>query len=84
MPHLLKYGVPNEFFPDGFLPDGKVQYDAGMSGGCSWKPFEMLLSGLSAMGPMKFRFSVLILMPNDLLVQPWNKFLHALLIPGIA
>lgn len=41
--HLLKYGVPNEFFPDGFLPDGKVQYDAGMSGGCSWKPFEKQL-----------------------------------------
>lgn len=39
--HLLKYGVPNEFFSDGFLPDGKVQYDAGMSGGCCWKPFEI-------------------------------------------
>jgi hypothetical protein len=39
--YLLKYGAPNEFFPDGFLPDGKVQYDAGMSGGCSWKPFEI-------------------------------------------
>jgi hypothetical protein len=39
--HLFKYGVPNEFFPDGLLPDGKVQYDAGMSGGCSWKPFEI-------------------------------------------
>lgn len=39
--HLLKYGQPNEFFPDGLLPDGKVQFDAGMSGGCSWKPFEI-------------------------------------------
>ncbi|NJL55022.1 hypothetical protein HC928_07405 [bacterium] len=39
--YLLKHGVPNEFFPDGILPDGKVQYDAGMSGGGSWKPFEM-------------------------------------------
>jgi hypothetical protein len=39
--HLLRHGVPNEFFPDGLLPNGKVQYDAGMSGGCSWKPFEI-------------------------------------------
>jgi hypothetical protein len=39
--YLLKHGVPNEFFPDGYLPDGKVQYDAGMSGGGSWKPFEL-------------------------------------------
>jgi hypothetical protein len=39
--YLLKYGVSNEFFPDGCLPDGKVQYDAGMSGGASWKPFEI-------------------------------------------
>ncbi|MGL5942388.1 MAG: hypothetical protein ACRC2S_18830 [Waterburya sp.] len=38
---LLQRGVPNDFFPDGLLPDGKVQYDAGMSGGCSWKPFEI-------------------------------------------
>lgn len=34
--YLLKHGVPN-----GLFPDGKVQYDAGMSGGCSWKPFEI-------------------------------------------
>jgi hypothetical protein len=39
--YLLRHGVPNEFSPDGLLPDGKVQYDAGMSGGCSWKPFEI-------------------------------------------
>jgi hypothetical protein len=38
---LLRHGVPNELFPDGLLSDGKVQYDAGMSGGCSWKPFEI-------------------------------------------
>lgn len=38
---LLQRGVPNEFFPDGLLPDGKVQYDAGMSGGCCWQPFEI-------------------------------------------
>jgi hypothetical protein len=37
--HLLSYGIPNEFFPGGLLPDGNVQCDAGMSGGCSWKPF---------------------------------------------
>ncbi|MGL5875214.1 MAG: hypothetical protein ACRC2R_23100 [Xenococcaceae cyanobacterium] len=37
----MKYGVPNEFFSDGLLPNGKVQYDAGMSGGCSWKSFEI-------------------------------------------
>lgn len=39
--HLLKHGVPNEFFHEGLLPDRKVQFDAGMSGGCSWKPFEI-------------------------------------------
>ncbi|MBD2306034.1 hypothetical protein H6G17_10970 [Chroococcidiopsis sp. FACHB-1243] len=37
----MKHGVPNDFFPSGLLPDGNVQYDAGMSGGCSWKPFEI-------------------------------------------
>jgi hypothetical protein len=40
--YLFRHGVQNDFFPDGFLPDGKVQYDAGMSGGCSWKPFEII------------------------------------------
>jgi hypothetical protein len=39
--HLLQHGVPNEIFPDGRLPDGKVQYDAGMSGGAAWTPFEL-------------------------------------------
>jgi hypothetical protein len=38
---LLRHGVPHQGLPDGLLPDGKVQYDAGMSGGCAWKPFEM-------------------------------------------
>ena len=38
---LLKHGVPNHIYPDGLLPNGKVQYDAGMSGGCSWQPFEI-------------------------------------------
>lgn len=33
--------MPNEFFHEGLLPDRKVQFDAGMSGGCSWKPFEI-------------------------------------------
>ncbi len=37
---LLRNGVPNHIYPDG-LPDGKVQFDAGMSGGCAWKPFEI-------------------------------------------
>jgi hypothetical protein len=32
--------MPNHIFPDG-MPDGKVQYDAGMSGGCAWKPFTL-------------------------------------------
>lgn len=38
--NLLRYGVSNDSFPDWLLPDGKVQYDAGMNGGCAWKPFE--------------------------------------------
>jgi hypothetical protein len=58
---LLKHGVPNEFFPDGLLPDGKVQYDAGMSGGCSWKPFEIT--------PDEYEDLVL-----DLLTDPGSKF----------
>lgn len=58
---LLKHGEPNEFFPDGLLPDGKVQYDAGMSGGCSWKPFEIT--------PDEYEDLVL-----DLLTDPGSKF----------
>lgn len=37
---LLKNGWSNPLFPDG-LPDGTVQYDAGMSGGCAWRPFQI-------------------------------------------
>lgn len=37
---LLHNGLPSPALPDG-LPDGKVQFDAGMSGGCAWKPFEI-------------------------------------------
>jgi hypothetical protein len=59
--YLLKHGVPNEFFPDGLLPDGKVQYDAGMSGGCSWKPFEII----------REEYEELIL---DLLTDPESQF----------
>ena len=59
--YLLKHGVPNEFFPDGLLPDGKVQYDAGMSGGCSWKPFEIT----------REEYEELVL---DLLTEPESQF----------
>ncbi len=38
--NLLRNGMPNDIYPNG-LPDGKVQVDAGMSGGCAWKPFEL-------------------------------------------
>lgn len=59
--YLLKHGVPNEFFLDGLLPDGKVQYDAGMGGGCSWKPFEIT----------REEYEELIL---DLLTDPESQF----------
>ena len=59
--YLLQHGVPNEFFPDGLLPDGKVQYDAGMSGGGSWKPFEIT----------REEYEELVL---DLLTDPESQF----------
>jgi len=37
---LLQHGQPSPVFPHG-LPDGTVQYDAGMSGGCVWRPFQI-------------------------------------------
>ncbi len=37
---LFRNGMPNDVHPNG-LPDGKVQFDAGMSGGCAWKPIEI-------------------------------------------
>lgn len=40
---LLARGLPNDDYPDGMLPDGNVQVDMGMSGGCAWKPFQIAL-----------------------------------------
>jgi hypothetical protein len=59
--YLLQHGVPNELFPDGLLPNGKVQCDAGMSGGCSWKPFEIT----------REEYEELVL---DLLTDPESQF----------
>ncbi|MEO1132355.1 MAG: hypothetical protein AAFX40_06560 [Cyanobacteria bacterium J06639_1] len=39
---LLMHGRPGQYGPvDGIYPDGTVQVDAGMSGGCAWKPFHI-------------------------------------------
>ncbi len=39
--YLLQHGVPNEFFPDGLLPNGKVQYDAGRVGVVHGNPLRL-------------------------------------------
>ena len=78
---LLKHGVPNHIYPDGLLPDGKVQYDAGMSGGCSWQPFEITQEEyqelvLDLLTDPELQLQVLDTPPEIQTYMAWVKALH--------